>query len=281
LEYETVITPELVRFWMISIFVLGTCIGSFLNVCIWRIPRGESVVNPPSRCPKCGHMIAWYENIPLFSWIFLLGRCSCCKEPISPRYFVVELSTGLLFSMIFLKIIAAEEPLERLGPYLLIAALSITTAFIDSECRIIPDKTTYTAMALSVLMAPFLPEAWGTSNRMLAPALAIAGLLLAGGLLTLVALFGHLIFKRDALGWGDVKFIAAAGACLGFGGALFAVFAGSVAGTIFGLGRNFVWSRKRKRPIAFGPFLAGGVFLWIFFGAWLLQLYFEHFRLFF
>jgi leader peptidase (prepilin peptidase)/N-methyltransferase len=281
LEYDAYLAlpPELARFWTVATFIFGACLGSFLNVCIWRIPRGESVVSPPSRCPNCGHQITWYENIPLFSWIFLLGRCSGCKKPISARYFVVELITGFLFSLLFLKVLASGEPLERLAPYYLMTALALTTAFIDCELRIIPDKTTYPAIAASLLMAPLLPEAWGTHSRLWAFAIALSGLLLAGGLMALASILGRLAFKRDALGWGDVKYIAAVGACLGFVPALFALFAGSVLGSLFGLSRHLFNSKRRRRPIAFGPFLAGGVLLWMLFGAWLLALYHEKLRL--
>lgn len=280
MDYDACLTlpPELMRFWTLATFVLGTCIGSFLNVCIWRIPRGESIVSPPSRCPKCGHMIAWYENIPLFSWIFLLGRCSGCKAPISARYFIVELMTGLLFSLLFLKVALAGEPFERLAPFYLMASLAITTAFIDCELRIIPDKTTYPAMAAGLMMAIALPAAWGVESRLAAFLLSLTGLLVAGCVMAVISVLGRLVFKRDALGWGDVKYIAAVGASLGLVAPLFAVFAGSLTGAVFGIARILLDRRKRRRPIAFGPFLAFGVVLWMLFGAWLMRLYLDALR---
>jgi len=271
---------ELAPFWTVATFILGCCIGSFLNVCIWRIPRGESVMSPPSHCPKCGHSIAFYENIPLLSWIFLLGKCSGCKSPISIRYFLVELMTGLLFATLFVKVAALGEPLGRLAPYFAMAMLAITTAFIDCELRIIPDETTYAGMGAGLVSAALFPEAFGVHSRLAALTIAAAGLAIAGGGMALAALGGKAIFKREALGWGDVKYIAAVGCCLGVVGAAFSVLAGSVLGSIAGLLRAALSKRKGRlrRPIAFGPFLAAGAVLWMLFGERAVQWYLEFLR---
>jgi leader peptidase (prepilin peptidase)/N-methyltransferase len=130
-------------------------------------------------------------------------------------------------------------------------------------------------MLAGLVLAFALPEAWGVHGRLHALALSATGLVVAGGLMALLALSGRFLFKREALGWGDVKFIAAAGALLGLLGPLFAVFAGSLLGSVYGIGRALLSKRRRRRPIAFGPFLAAGALLWILFGRRLLELYLE------
>ncbi len=263
--------PETFRFWTISFFVFGACIGSFLNVCIWRIPRGESLISPPSRCPKCGHPLSWYENIPMISWLFLMGRCRSCKAPITARYFIVELMTALLFSMLFIKAYTFAEPLTILPAYFLMASLAITTAFIDCELRIIPNETTYTGMIAGLLFAGLFPETWQVSTWTGSLALSAAAFAVSGGFMALAALAGKFIFKREALGWGDVKYIAAVGACLGVPAAFFAVFAGSLIGAVAGL--LIALKKGRRRPIAFGPFLAAGAVAWMLFGMPVLKAY--------
>ena len=277
-ETETCQIPgELALFWTVAIFILGSCIGSFLNVCIWRIPRGESVLSPPSHCPKCGHAIAFYENIPLLSWLLLLGKCSKCRNPISVRYFLVELMTGMLFAMLFMKVAVSGEPLGLLAPYFAMAMLAVTTAFIDCELRIIPDETTYAGMGAGLVSAALFPEIFGVHGRLAGMAIAVLGLAVAGGGMALAAFAGRAIFKREALGWGDVKYIAAVGCCLGVVGAAFTVLAGSVLGSVAGLVRGAVSKRRGRlrRPIAFGPFLAFGAILWMLFGERIVISYLE------
>ncbi len=280
-ETETCQLPgELIPFWTVAIFILGSCIGSFLNVCIWRIPRGESIISPPSRCPKCGHAIAFYENIPLLSWLFLLGKCSGCRNPIPVRYFLVELMTGLLFAMLFIKVAALGEPLGLLAPFFAMAMLAVTTAFIDCELRIIPDETTYAGMGAGLVSAALFPEAFGAHSRLGAVGVAAFGLAVSGGFMALAAIGGKAVFKREALGWGDVKYIAAVGCCLGVFAAAFTVLAGSVLGSIGGLLRAALSNRKGRfrRPIAFGPFLAAGAIVWMLFGERILNCYFNFVR---
>ena len=256
--------PGIFRFGLICSFLFGCCIGSFLNVCIWRIPRGMSIVSPPSHCPNCDHEIRAWENIPLVSWIFLRGKCSGCGKPISIRYFLVELAVGLLYAMIFLTVIRRDLPAASLLFSWIFSALLICSAFTDCETGIIPDEFTFLGIALGLILSPLCPAYWQTASRPAALLLSAGAALVAGGLMAGCALLGRLIFKREALGWGDVKLTAAAGAMLGLPGALFMVTAGSVLALIgFPLLRLFIRKYRHRRTLKFGPFLAVGGLIWI------------------
>ena len=257
--------PRIFLFGQICSFVFGCCIGSFLNVCIWRVPRGMSIVSPPSHCPNCGHEIRAWENIPLLSWIFLGGKCSGCHKPITIRYFLVELMVGLLYALIFLTVIVRGLPASALLFYWIFASILVCSAFTDCETGIIPNEFTYLALALGLILSPLCPAYWNTTSRPAALLLSLGSAAIAGGLMTGCALLGKLIFKREALGWGDVKLVTAAGAMLGLPGALFMVTAGSLlALTGFPVLRLLVRKYRHRRTLKFGPFLAIGGLIWIF-----------------
>ncbi|QSH42271.1 prepilin peptidase [Lentisphaerota bacterium ZTH] len=269
--------PQMMPFWYFMSFIIGCCIGSFLNVCIYRIPAGKSLSMPPSHCPKCRHRIRWYENIPLLSWLVLRGQCSSCKCRIPARYFLVELLTGLLFFVLFFKVTLDRQPTGILLVYYGMTMLIVTTAFIDYEHRIIPNKTTYPAMLLGLVAALLFPQIWHTTSHFKAFLLSLASLIGCTVFMAAFAITGKMIFKRDALGWGDVKYIAAVGACLGPLGAFFTLLFGSLTGTLAGVG---IMLRKRtslKTAIPFGPFLAAGTYLWMVFGERLTSFYLSFF----
>lgn len=258
---------------IVSAFLFGLCFGSFLNVCIWRMPRNESVVTTPSHCPGCNYLIRWYENIPLLSYVALRGRCSHCGEKISPRYFVVELVTGLLFAAAMFFTLFFGLPLPVVGFYCMAILLALGAGIIDAEHGIIPDKLTYPAMVLALVYAGGFPEAVSPG---LSPAWALAITALSGaiigGAMAFFAWAGKLIFGRDALGWGDVKYLTAAAMLVGIPGAVFALLAGSLGGVVFAL--FCLRGRARKRgELFFGPFLAAGTLLWIFAGQILWWIY--------
>jgi leader peptidase (prepilin peptidase)/N-methyltransferase len=269
--------PDLYIFWSIAAFVLGCCIGSFLNVCIWRMPRGESVVTAPSHCPHCNHDIAWYENLPLVSWLVLRGKCSACRSPITFRYFFVELLTGILFFALFYKVIDNSQPLGIFPVYLGMAMLIITTVFIDYEHCIIPDKTTYPAMVLGIAAALIFPETWHAPHWTTAGIAAVLSMIISGTFMALFAMIGKMVFKVEVLGWGDVKYIAAVGACLGIPCAFATLLFGSIAGALTGIGMVILRRGSLKTAIPFGPYLATGTLLWMFFGEWLTNLYLQLF----
>jgi len=267
--------PELMPMWHGVVFMVGACIGSFLNVCIWRLPRGESVVSPPSHCPQCGHELPWYENLPFISWLALRGRCRHCRGPISPRYLAVELLTAAMFLAVWLRIVLGGYPLTLAPLWLMVTMLVILTIFIDAKHFIIPDAITYPAAALGLAMAVLWPQHWPPFPATRGQALAQSALGLAGGAggLALAAWAGRRLFRREALGWGDVKYLGAVGACLGLLSCFFVVLIGSLLGTVVGLG--MVW-RRRKRlrgAIPFGPYLAAATWLWVMAGPELVMAY--------
>lgn len=269
---------DMLPLWQVMSFVFGACIGSFLNVCIWRIPRGESIVSVPSHCPKCGHDIRWHENIPLLSWLVLRGKCAKCRGGVSPRYFLVELLTGILFYLLFLKVVSSRQPPPVLIVYYGMTMLVVATVFIDFAHGIIPDKTTYPAMLLGVVTAVAFPEIWSTASRIEAFLFSVAGLSVSAAALTLIAYAGKLIFKAEALGWGDVKYLAAVGACLGLRATFFSVLAGSLLGSLAGIALMLIRKKGLRMSIAFGPYLALGTYVWMLYGERLTRLYFNLFR---
>jgi leader peptidase (prepilin peptidase)/N-methyltransferase len=281
--YQYPFLPQIMPVWHVMIFMVGTCIGSFLNVCIWRMPRGESVVSPPSRCPKCGHGLPWYENIPLISWLALRGKCSSCATTITSRYFFVELLTGVLFFILWFKIVADQQPLTLALIYLPVVAFIITTIFIDIEHFIIPNKTTFPMMIIGMAAAAAFPQNWQLfgffpevtvfASHFYALGFSIISMLIGYGVMALLSIIGKMIFKRDALGWGDVKYIAAIGACIGLKACFFSLLFGSLFGALFGLA---MMSRKKAdstTALPFGPFLATGTYIWMFYGERLTYLY--------
>ena len=278
IEYAYPFIPELMPLWYVMSFVLGTCIGSFLNVVIYRIPAGISLVTPSSHCPKCKHGIEWYQNIPLLSWLFLRGKCGYCGCKIPIRYFLIELLTGVLFLLVFAKVVFYHDPLEFLVVYFGVTMLVVTTVFIDFKHQIIPDKTTYPAMFLGLAAATAFPITWYTGSSWLALRDSAFCLAASGGLLSLFAILGSKLFKRDALGWGDVKYIAAIGACLGWKGAYFTLLFGSITGALAGIAMVIFHKKDFKGNISFGPFLAVGTYLWMLFDKEIMLLYETIFR---
>ena len=272
-EYPYPLVKELMPFWYVMAFILGTCIGSFLNVVIYRVPEGISLSNPNSHCPKCKHDIRWYENIPLVSWLALRAKCSGCGCKIPARYFLIELLTGILFLLLFAKIIYFHEPAANILLYFGVTMLVISTFFIDLEHQIIPDKTTYPAMIFGLAVALVFPAAWYTKSHWSSLLQSTLCMLGSGGVLALFAIIGSRIFQRDALGWGDVKYIAAIGACLGWRAAYFSLLFGSITGAAAGITLMCMKRKNFKGAISFGPFLAAGTYLWMLLDVHIMLLY--------
>jgi len=265
--------PAVLFFGCFTAFAYGSCLGSFLNVCIWRIPRGESVAGEASHCTSCGKLIRWYDNLPVLSFLILRGRCRHCRTPYSPRYFIVEVLTGLLFVGILLKSGLAQQPPAVILPYSVMALAGITAAWIDAEHRIIPDLITFPAAILGFIFAAAFPEIWGCTSRFTALIYALISGTVTGTILTIFAIGGKILFRREALGWGDVKFMIAVAVLIGFPGAMWTLFAGSWLGMLYGMGYALVRKRPLKRcSIPFGPFLGFAAMLWVFAGNWLIRL---------
>ena len=247
-------------------FIFGLCIGSFLNVCIYRLPASKSIRHPRSSCTSCNELIPFYDNIPVLSYLLLRGRCRFCREPISLRYPVIELLTGMFALITFLKY---GLSLEALIYFIYIAALLVIT-FIDIDHQIIPDVISLPGIPL------FFLASFGLSQINYLDSLI--GILVGGGSLFVVAWTYSLITKKEGMGGGDIKLLAMIGAVIGWKGVLFTIFVASAIGTLSGL-RVMLKSRKgMKLKIPFGPFLAIGGIAYIFFGLQLVQWYFQLLR---
>ena len=256
--------------------VLGACVGSFLNVVIWRLPRGTFVADGSrSICPQCRAPIAWYRNLPVLSWLLLRGRAACCRARISPRYLLVEALTAFLFWALVAyppSELAAWPPnFAGTGTFLLQASLVsilIACTFIDIDHQILPDRLTKPGMVLGVLGALVVPQAYGAlpipvslaNQRLL---FSVVGLLAGFGLTWGVRALASLLFRKEAMGRGDVKFMGAIGAFLGYENVLLTFFLGCLFGAAGGLLHRVVTGQVY---ICFGPFLAAGAMTALFFG---------------
>jgi leader peptidase (prepilin peptidase)/N-methyltransferase len=242
-------------------FIFGLVIGSFLNVCIHRLPSSESIVHPRSRCPQCGHPIRIYDNVPVLSYLLLRGRCRDCGARISRRYPVVELLSGAFGAMAVARFGLGWQALLI---YALIAAFLVVT-FIDLDHRIIPDVITLPGIPIG-LAASFGPG-------LISPLEALIGMLAGGGSLFLVAWGYQLITKREGMGGGDIKLLAMIGAFIGWKGVLFTMFTASLTGTLAGMALIFRRRGDMKLAVPFGPFLAVGAIAYLFLGPELISWY--------
>lgn len=237
--------------------VLGLAIGSFLNVCIHRLPRGESLVTPPSRCPHCGRALRWRDNVPVVSWLWLGGRCAGCSAPISKRYPIVELVTALLFVAVVWTTPAGALLASRLT---FVSAL-IVLFFTDLELQVLPDAVTLTGTVLGFAASFFTDVGWPSS---------LIGLVAGGGLLWFVAEVYFRWRGIDGLGGGDVKMNAMIGAFLGWPAVLIGLIVSAVVGAVVGtiLGRG-----DMKYVMPFGVFLAAGALALVFFDGPMMSAY--------
>jgi len=247
----------------VSIFIFGLCIGSFLNVCIYRLPASKSIVHPRSMCSNCGTLIAAYDNIPVLSYLWLKGRCRHCRIKISMRYPIVELLGGLFALATYFKF---GLTIEALVYYLFFAALLVVT-FIDLDHRIIPNVITLPGIPIGFAASFALPT---TTYKE-----ALLGILIGGGSLFLVAWIYSLITKKEGMGGGDIKLLAMMGAIVGWQGVLFTIFLASLVGTLAGLAVILQSRSGMKLAVPFGPFLSIGSITYIFFGAPLIAWYFN------
>lgn len=245
----------------VFIFLLGCCVGSFLNVCIYRLPQDLSIVSPRSFCPSCRAPIRAYDNIPLVSYLLLGGKCRNCGAGISWRYPLVEALTGGVALALFLKF---GFSLSFLAYFVLSAAL-IVISFIDLDHRIIPDLISLPGIAAGFLLALFGPLATVKES--------LIGLLAGGGSLYLVAFVYEALTKREGMGGGDVKLLAMIGAWLGWKSILFTLFFASLSGAFIGGAVMLIQREGRLYAIPFGPFLAFSGLAYVFLGPELIAWY--------
>lgn len=253
------------------VFIFGAIVGSFLNVCISRIPNGESIFRPPSNCPRCKATISFYCNIPLFSYLFLLGRCRACGERISFRYFAVELLMASLAAALYYQF---GLGFSFFAAFVFVAAL-IIVSFIDLDVRIVPDVISLPGIAVGVLFSVLAKYLIGDPFELIpSPLSALGGILAGGGFLFAVAWIYERVTGIDGMGGGDIKLLAMIGAFLGWPSIPFTIFLASLTGSIVGLGVMLATGAGRRLALPFAPFLCIGAALHLFFGRELVAFYF-------
>ncbi|MGH9733272.1 MAG: prepilin peptidase [Candidatus Acidiferrales bacterium] len=266
----------------IFVFVFGLAIGSFLNVCILRIPEGKSIVLPASACPKCGAAIRPYDNIPVLSYAALRGKCRACKTPISWMYPAVELITGALFLGSWLAFGVTPLALK----WAAFSAIMIVLVFTDLRERILPDVVNYTGLAIGLVVSLFVPPAdgsalWLTSKFFAypppTPAVSLIDALLGAALgSSLLWIVGEAYFRmrgREGMGLGDVKMMLMAGAFLGVKRTLLTILVGSVLGSLLGVAFILAKRKGSDYELPFGSFLGAAALLVVFFGTPLVSWY--------
>ena len=247
--------------WYIVSVIFGAMIGSFLNVCIYRLPKEESIIWPRSHCPTCKKMIRFYDNIPLISYLLLRGRCRYCKGPISIQYPLVEGITALSSLFLFMKF---GPSLSYLFYFAFVAAL-IAITVIDLYHQIIPDGISLPGIGVGLLASLVIPQITFFNSLM--------GILLGGGSLFLVATLYEWIFKREGMGGGDVKLLAMIGAFLGWKAVILTILLSSLIGSTTGILIMILKGKDFKYAIPFGPFLSLGAVIALFYGENLIRWY--------
>ncbi len=353
------------HFWSLCSFVLGCMVGSFLNVCIYRLPLGMSIVSPPSHCPYCKYSIPFYLNIPLLTWLALRGRCKNCGAPISPRYFIVEFLTGVAFLSCWLKFGDANHPLQSMPTafvYAIFLAGLICATFIDFEHYIIPDEITLGGAVAGFAASFFLPSLQGANSLGVGMLRSLVGAVVGAAIVYAILRLGKLMFgrqklklpvetkivfsetcvhlpdkeipyeeifyrqsdtivlqartvelidrgyenvrlqlsssllqigeeeinpeavaymeavstevilPREAMGLGDVKFMAAIGAFIGWQGVVFSLMISSMIGAVVGIVLILMKRRAWSSRMPYGPYIALAAAVWIFFGKKILQM---------
>jgi leader peptidase (prepilin peptidase)/N-methyltransferase len=251
---------------LIFSFIFGTIVGSFLNVCIYRLPAHQSVVIPSSHCPFCKQPIAFYDNFPILSFIILRGKCRGCKASISYQYPLVEFLAGLL-SLILIEKCGLSL---NYAVYFIFSAALLAVTFIDLEHKIIPDSISLPGIIFGLLASLFLPDLTFLDS--------LIGTVAGGGSLLLVAGGYYLFTKNEGMGLGDVKLLAMMGAFLGWKSILFIIMVGSLSGALVGITVMLLKNKDRKYAIPFGPFLSLGALSYLLYGQeiiyWYVQFHF-------
>ncbi len=272
--------------WLINTFafLFGAIVGSFLNVCIWRMPRDESVIHPGSHCGSCNKPIRWYDNIPIISFFALGGRCRSCGARYSGRYVMVEALTGILFFLIWRQYGWTNPPLAI--AYLIFASGCVVAAIIDLEHYIIPDVITVGGTIVGVIYSALWPSLQVSTRMADGLTESMLGILVGSGIILWVMVIGEIVFQKEAMGFGDVKLMGAIGAFLGWQATVFTIAIGCVTGAVIGVGLLF-WRKNADREIQedrhmddaelsyliyggtenssipFGPFLIFGALVWV------------------
>ena len=258
----------------VTAFTFGACIGSFLNVVIYRIPAGISLIYPPSRCPQCLHSLGVTENVPVFGWLWLKGRCRWCQTEISSRYPIVEAVTGLIFMLVFWRF---NYSLETIG-YCAFLSWLLALSAIDLDTMTLPSSLTKSGLVLGILFQGVM--GWqaaggrGIAERLM---FGFGGAVLGIWLIETIALVGLIILRQQAMGDADGKLMATIGAWIGWKYVLLSSFIACGVGSLIGGGAIALGIIGKKQPIPFGPFLALGGAVSLFFGEAIISAYLQTF----
>ena len=240
--------------------VFGLVVGSFLNVCIYRLPRGQSLASPPSRCPRCERRLRWSHNIPVFSWIALRGRCSYCRAPISIQYPIIEIVTALVWVLV-----VWMTPVGwLLAARLLLATALIVLFMIDLEHQLLPNVITLPGIVIGFAFSFVVPPG---------PVDSLLGIVVGGGVLYSIAAAYYLLRKEEGMGMGDVKMLAMVGAFLGWRAVLLTLVLSSFAGAVIGIAMMGLQKGDLRYALPFGTFLALGTLIAMLFGEAMLGWY--------
>lgn len=247
---------------MVGAGVLGLCLGSFLNVCIYRLPRQRSIAYPASRCPRCHRSLSWFDNVPLVSWLILRGRCRQCREPISWQYPIVEAATAILFVLV-----AAMTPLSvLLAARLVFTAALIVLFVIDLEHQLLPNVITLPGTVIGFVFSLAAPPG---------PIDSVLGIILGGGILYAIAAGYYLLRKEEGMGMGDVKMLAMIGAFLGWRAVFLTLILSSFTGAVVGVAMMASQRGGLRYALPFGTFLAIAALVAMLVGEPLLDWYFS------
>ena len=238
---------------------MGLIVGSFMNVCIYRMPRQQSIIKPHSQCPHCKKLIAWYDNIPLLSYIFLGARCRHCKERISLQYFIVELLSGILF-VLFYRYFGLSWLFLI---YIIFVSGLIIATFVDFNFRIIPDEISIGGVILGLIISAIYPQMHNTNSHLQGLFQAFLGVLIGGGIIWITGIIGDFIFRKETMGGGDVKLLAMVGAFLGWKMAILSFFIAPLFGSVVGI---IIKLKTKSSLIAYGPYLSLASIVTLFWG---------------
>ncbi|CCQ50257.1 prepilin peptidase [Crocosphaera watsonii WH 8501] len=253
------------------VFVFGACIGSFLNVVIYRLPEGISLIHPPSRCPHCEHPLGKTENVPVLGWLWLRGRCRWCHTPISVRYPLIEAITGLLFCAVFWQY---QFTLTTIGYWVLVSWL-VSLAMIDFDTMTLPGELTKSGLILGLIFQGIIGWQFAQTPEYLMTAITSA--VLGIWLFCIIRWGGTWVFGKEALGGGDSKLAAMLGAWLGWKYLLVTSFLACLLGSLFGVSGMVLGFMGRLQYFPFGPFLALGAILSLFWGEIIISTYIQAF----
>lgn len=246
-------------YWLVLIFIFGLCLGSFLNVCICRIPQEKSVIWPPSACPNCHGRIKWYDNIPVLSWFLLQAKCRNCKLPVSVVYPVIELLTGFFFLTIWL-----IYGFSWFTPIYMLAVFGLLLGtFIDLEHMILPDRVTIGGMILFPILSALFPPLQSRLLWQNGLVDSLIGLAAGFGALWVVRKLGTAALKKEAMGFGDVKLMGALGALFGWEAVIYIIFFSALIGSVAGVSLIALHRKGIRSEIPYGPYISLAAFSWM------------------